>query len=184
VIERVFDTKKHSNVKRKPEYRRIKKNFKSLEQTKREKARRERGLELCLAGWSGDQIAGALGVSRRTVQRDLEKMRETIKRRLAHAVRVGSDEERVRLNRELDGLGPVEQARRIGLQLSGTKKSGRRRECHKLLVKIDVDSFGEGKEALSFRPGFPALVPPYVINFVLVLKGDSRGVGQLVVSGL
>jgi hypothetical protein len=113
----------------------------------------------------------------------LEKMRETIKRRLAHAVRVGSDEERVRLNRELEGLGPVEQARRIGQQLS-TKKSGRRRECHKLLVKIDVDSFGEGKEALSFKPGFPALVPPYVINFVLVLKGDSRGVGQLVVSGL
>ena len=176
---RVFDTNKHSNIKRRAEYRRINEYIKSPSQTKREKIRRMRVLDLWLKDWGTGRIASELGVSTRTVERDLGKLGETIKRRFERCARAASEEERLQLMRQLEGLSPVEQAKRINHLLANTKRSGVRRECHKLLVKIDVDAFNMGKNALSYKPKFAALVAPYVINFQLVLDGDCRGIGQL-----
>lgn len=174
-----FDTKKHTNIKRKAKYRRINKYTKSIAQTKRERARRMKVLELWLKNWGIGRIASDLGVSKRTVHRDLERLGETIKRRFERPARAGSEETRVQMMKRLEGLSPVEQAKRINEQLANTKKFGLRRECHKLLVKIDADAFIKGENALSYKPKFPALTPPYVINFQLVINGDCRGIGQL-----
>jgi AraC-like DNA-binding protein len=177
VVGRVFDLKRHSNIKRGAEYRRIDKYVKSLEQTKRERVRRLRVLELWFLGWGVGKIALEVGVSKRTVHRDLERLGETIRRRFGRGVRVGVEEQRLALVRGLEGLSPVVQAKRLNV-LSHLRR-GVRRECHKLLVKIDADALGVGGNALSFKPGFAFLVAPYVINFQLVVGGDCFGVGQL-----
>ena len=75
----VFDTEKHSNVKRKAEYRRIKKNYKTLEKYKQEKLRRDQILELQDQGLHLKKIAERLEVSESTIKRDLSKMRRYIK---------------------------------------------------------------------------------------------------------
>jgi predicted DNA-binding protein (UPF0251 family) len=64
------------------EYRHIDKYVKSLEQTKRERAMWLRVLELWFLGWGFGRIALEMGVSKRTVWRDLDKLGETIKRHL------------------------------------------------------------------------------------------------------
>ncbi len=113
VSGRVFDTNKHSNIKRRAEYRRINKYIKSPAQTKREKTRRIRVLDLWLKDWGIGRIASELGVTTRTVERDLVKLGETIKRRFERCARAASEEERLQLMRQLEGLSPVEQAKRI-----------------------------------------------------------------------
>ncbi len=138
-----------------------------------------RVLDLWLKDWGIGRIASDLGVSTRTVERDLEKLGETIKRRFERWARAASEEERVQMMKQLEGLSPVEQAKRINQQLANTRKFGVRRECHKLLVRVDADAFNMGKNALSYKPKFPALIAPYVINFQLVVDGDCRGIGQL-----
>lgn len=173
----VFDTNKHSNIKRRAEYRRINKYIKSPAQTKREKTRRIRVLDLWLKNWGIGRIASELGVTTRTVERDLEKLGETIKRRFERCARAASEEERLQLMRQLEELSPVEQAKRLS-EFSRSRK-GVRRECHKLLVKIDADALRLGGDVLSFKPGFAALIAPYVINFQLVVEGDCFGVGQI-----
>ena len=67
----VFDTEKHSNVKRRAEYRRIKKNYKTLEKFKQEKLRRGQILELQDQGLHLKEIAERLGVSESTIKRGL-----------------------------------------------------------------------------------------------------------------
>jgi DNA-binding NarL/FixJ family response regulator len=78
--EGVFDTKKHTNIKRRAEYRLIGKYHKSLLRFKEEKARRRRILELQDISLTIKQIALQLGVSERTVKRDLAKMKSYIHR--------------------------------------------------------------------------------------------------------
>ena len=92
---------------------------------------------------------------------------------------LSAEEEQLRLIKQIEGLSPVEQAKRISQQLANTRKFGVRRECHKLLVRVDADAFNRGRNALSYKPKFPALIAPYVINFQLVVDGDCRGIGQL-----
>jgi len=73
----VFDCKKHNNIKRHASYRRIGGGhyYKSIAKFKSEKRRRRQILELQKQGHSLTQIARLLGVSRRTIHRDLQKLR-------------------------------------------------------------------------------------------------------------
>ena len=77
----VFDKGKHSNVKRKAEYRRIGKYYKSVDKFKEERLRRKRVLELQDKGLTIKQIALLLGVGERTVKRDLAKAMPSLVRR-------------------------------------------------------------------------------------------------------
>lgn len=87
MIGRVFDTKKHSNVKKKAEYRRIHKNTKSLEKYKAEKERRKKILELQNQNLTIKQIAAQLEISERTVNRDLAKTMIYVKKQLTQMSR-------------------------------------------------------------------------------------------------
>ena len=77
----VFDTQKHTNVKRRAEYRRISRYYKGVVKHKAEKQRRRRVLELHGQGLANAQIAKELGVSESTVKRDLHKWRHYVKGR-------------------------------------------------------------------------------------------------------
>lgn len=177
---RVFDTKRHSNIKAKAAYRRIDKYTKSLPRSKEERARREMVLKLWLSGYAVSRIAQEVGVSVRTVNRDLEKLKPTIKRRYERYMRGVAEEQRLKATKQLEGLSPVEQAQWISRYLAEKENLKiRRRPCHKLLVKIDADAATRGEDALSYKPRFPLVVQPYVINFKLVLNGESQFIGQL-----
>jgi transcriptional antiterminator len=71
----VFDTRKHTNVKRKAAYRRISKYYKGLDKFKAEKQRRKQILQLQDEGLNIRDIAWRLQVSERTVKRDLAKVK-------------------------------------------------------------------------------------------------------------
>jgi hypothetical protein len=177
----VFDTKKHS-IKAKAEYRRIDKYFKSLQKTRLEEKRRKKVLECWLAGYSTRRIAYEVGVSNRTVNRDLAKLSSTIKRRYARLLGSVAENERIQITKYLEGLNPVEQIKWIGKYLDAQAFKSRRRSCRKLLIVINADAVDNGVGVLGFKPKSPALVAPYVINFRLVLRGESRFVGQLQVA--
>ena len=116
-----FDTKKHSNVKRKAEYRRINKYFKGLEKWKQEKLRRKQILDLQDRGLTIRQIAKQLHVSERTVKRDLAKIRPYIRRSRKH---FAPYESRNAL-KQLDELSTKQQLKRIRDFKNRWGKSGR-----------------------------------------------------------
>jgi len=173
VCGKVHDTKRHSNRKTKADYRRMKKYIKSLERSKFEAARRQNVLDLWLGDHKIKEIALELGVSVRTVNRIMEKLQSTIKRRNQRLRREFADGERVEILKILNGLSSVEQADWIKRFFERQKHLKRRRRCHKLLVTIDADLVSNGRSGLILKPKYPALVSPYVINFRLVMQGKK-----------
>ena len=180
----VFEAKKRGNVKRRAEYRRVRVYYKSLGQRKREELRRQRVLELSSQGLSLAQIALQVGVSPRTVQRDLGRSRASVECAFKREVRSLAEEDRARVLDQLEGLNPQQQFTKIRNLLSEKQHSATRRlVCHKLRVTFDVDAALAGRPALSFRPMPPvALVAPGVINFRQIVNGESRYIGQLTVN--
>lgn len=180
MVDGVFDTKKHTNVKRKAQYRRIDKYIKSLAKMKAEQARRMRVLELWIEGYKIWQIALELGVSKRTVNRDLKTQKCMIERRFKRSIGSLAELERQRILKQLDGLSLIEQAGWIRKYIEGRKAVGRcRRRCRKLLVIVDADAAVKGQNALKLKPKLPALVAPYVINFQLIVEGKREFIGQV-----
>jgi FixJ family two-component response regulator len=94
----VFDTKKHTNIKRHAKYRCIGKYTKSLPQYKKEKQRRKQALELQDQGVPNKEIAEKLAISTRTVQRILEKPKPYIQRQKKYLARCESGKVLEQLN--------------------------------------------------------------------------------------
>ena len=177
----IFDTRRHTNVKAKAAYRRIGKNFKGLDQLKKERLRRLKVLELQRKGLKNKQIAAELKVSESTVKRDLAKLRPTIERAFRRALNSSAEAERQQLIKKLSGLPPDKQAKLIAEFLAGRQNLvGRKRVCCKLTVTFDVDAALKGQEAIKFKPPLPlSLASSGVINFRILHEGKSRYVNQL-----
>ncbi len=176
----IFDTRRHSNVKAKAEYRRIGKNFKSLEQLKKERLRRLKALELQRKGLTVKQIAAELKVSERTVNRDLAKLRSTLERAFKRTLNSLAEDDQQKLIKELSDLPPDKQAKRIAEFLASRQNLvGHKRVC-KLTVTFDVDAALKDQEAVKFKPALPvSLASSGVINFRILHDGKSRYVTQL-----
>lgn len=151
----VFDTKKHTNIKRKAEYRRIGKYYKSPERFKAEKDRRKRILELQDQGLTVGQIAGQLNVSERTVERDLAAMRLSINRHRTRLIRQASEEELgyfngLSLKGQLDYLCRLRDVKKRVLKI---------RSCKSLVITLSVDkAFGGRYVPVKFKPDLPVEV--------------------------
>ncbi len=90
------------------------------------------------------------------------------------------EEEVERVTGTLNGLNVEQQVKWIMEHSAGTDKPlGRRRKCRKLLVIVDADAAAKGHGALQLRPRCALLVPPCVVNFVLVLGGKRQAIGQI-----
>jgi hypothetical protein len=177
--ERVFDTKRHCNVKSKPSYRLIRTNYKSPGRVKKERLRRNRVLKLWIGDVKVKDIAVELGVSERTVKRDLARIRASVERRLARRFRLLGEEERLWFLGSLEGLSPVEQIRRSCEKLAEIRKSAKVKRSSKILVTFDTDALRAGRPCLKFRPSMPvSFVPPGVLNFRVILDGKNWYVGQ------
>lgn len=180
LMGKVFDTRKHSNIKKKAEYRRIGKYIKSRAKDKEERIRRQVVLDRWMNNVSVGEIAKELGQSKSTVRRDLAKLKPTIERRQRRLFREFADKERVEVSRQMQGLTSVEQARWIVNFLSKRESlQSKRQSTHRLAVVVDADAAKRGQNALKLKPQFPALIEPYTIYFFLALEGKRFSIGQI-----
>ncbi len=149
---RVFDTEKHTNIKRRAEYRRIKKYYKGLAKAKAEKARRQRILDLQDKGLTIKQIAGQLNVSERTVKRDIEKMMPYLKKLQTQFIRKANEEF---LQQLTAGLSLKKQFEAISKYLGNYRRICKPKDCRALQITIDLDSVLRGRYGVVFKPDLP-----------------------------
>ena len=174
----VFDTKKHTNVKRKARYRRIGKYYKSLDRFKAEKNRRKQALELQNQGLSIKQIARQLHVSERTVKRDFAKIMVFVKSK------------RTQLRRS-EGLAALEKVQAMSLMeqvqyVKDFEEQQRRfcriRRCSSLHISIDLDRVFGGKYALSYKPKLPVEMQENgKITLELLVHGKKQNIARIYV---
>jgi len=173
LIGRVFDTKKHSNIKKKAEYRRIHKNTKSLGKYKAEKARRKKILDLQNQGLTIKQIASQLKISERTVNRDLVKAMIYVKKKRTQMLRKENQEFVTRL----DQMSLSEQLKIIQKYFAFHKKLCKMRECKTLQISINLDSIFAGKCGVKFCPELPINI---LENGKITLELETGGLKQAI----
>jgi hypothetical protein len=150
--QHVFDTKKHSNIKRRAEYRRIGKYYKSLEKFKGEKKRLNQILALQDQRQTIKQIANQLNISQRTVKRDLAKIAPYIKNRQTHLL-LKEDQQTLMKFQSLSSF--KEQLAFIHEIREQQKRIWRVRKCDSLWITVDVDAVLAGRDAVHFKPNLP-----------------------------
>ena len=152
----VFDTEKHSNVKRRAEYRRIKKNYKTLKKYKKEKLRRGQILELQDQSLPIKEIALRLGVSESTIKRDLSKMRRYIKGQFNLVTR------------------------EVSMQTLSEFQSLSSASGYATAIPVDFDAALEGRYALRFKPRLPVdMVEDGKITVVVQVCGRRQVLGRM-----
>jgi hypothetical protein len=149
--QHVFDTKKHSNIKRRAEYRRIGKYYKSLEKFKGEKKRLNQILALQDQRQTIKQIANQLNISQRTVKRDLAKIAPYIKNRQTQLLH----QENQQTLMKFQSLSFKEQLAFIHELREQKKRIWRVRKCVSLWITVDVDAVLAGRDGVRFKPNLP-----------------------------
>jgi len=181
----VFDTKKRGSVKSKAEYRRVRKYYKSADRWRVERERRQRVLEMFEEGVSYAVIAERLGVSERTVRRDMAKIRPYYERKVRSCLRKLEEKKRAKVEAELAGKSLSEQYKLLTRMLIASRKLVKQREYRrsKLTVTIDLDAAFAGYSAIKVEPKPPFSIKyPFNISFELTGKGTRILVGGLTIS--
>jgi DNA-binding transcriptional MerR regulator len=174
----VFDTRRHSNVKRKAAYRRIGKNFKGLEKFKAEKRRRKQILQLQDEGLRIKEIAARLQVSERTVKRDLAKVKPYVKGQWTRFVHQEDEKTlewftNLSLKKQIEYITELQETRSIICKT---------RQCSDLQVTIDVDAALEGRYAVSYKPHLPVdMLENGKITLNLVAHGRKQAIARIYV---
>jgi hypothetical protein len=173
----VFDTKKHSNVQRDAEYRRVGRNYKSPKKYKEEKQRRQRVLELHGKGLTIMQIALQVGKSERTIQRDLAKVKPYVKRLKKHFAPLESKQEMDKVN--VSNLG--EQFESVGKLIERWRNTPRKiHGCKNFDITLDVDAALQGRYCLKFKPLLPVgILPRTKITLNITINGETKPMGRL-----
>jgi DNA-binding CsgD family transcriptional regulator len=148
----VFDTKKHSNIKHKAEYRRINKYYKGLAKTKAEKARRQQILDLQDKGFTIREIAGQLNVSERTVKRDLQRMKAYLTKLQTQLIEKDNQQF---LQQITEGLTPKKQREAICRILRNYRKITKPCRCKSLQITINLNSIFKGNSGVKYQPNLP-----------------------------
>jgi transposase len=175
---RVFDTLKHSNIKKKAEYRRIHKNTKSLKKYKAEKARRKKIVELQNQGLTIKQIAAQLKVSERTVNRDLARNMSYFKKKMTQMARKEDQEFMTRLNQ----MTLKEQLKIIENYGKFRQRLRKMSERKTLQITINLDSIFAGKYGVKFSPDLPInILENGKITLHLETGGKSQAIARIYV---
>jgi DNA-binding CsgD family transcriptional regulator len=174
----VFDTVRHTNVQKKPAYRRIHRYYKSVGKYKSEKQRRKVIVKLGELGFSEKQIAARLGVSVSTVKRDRRKVSCHCKGKF----NAKAFESRIAFQAEFLSW-PVKK------QLSYLQGARMVREkalrCKALIITVDFDAALSGRYALKFKPHLPVqMVNHSRITFEVAACGRTQVLGRMYVGAL
>jgi transposase len=142
-------------VGNKPDYRRIKRYYKTSGQYWKERNRRKQ--ILCLLekeNLNQHQIAERLGVSERTVKRDVAKIRPYQERRFRHQLRLFQKESDEKFEAELADKTPLEQLKILSRKMAQRNKVLKMCEYyhHQIYVSIDLDKVVYGFPEIRIWP--------------------------------
>lgn len=160
--------------RRKATYRKIKKYYKSIRQYKKERLRRK----LCwlLSGkYTQTEIAEMLGCSRRTVIRDMNRIKPYYYR-MTRSYLSKIEQQKIReLELKLEGKNPVQQLKILTDALIEQQNLMRQREYNRHVIKFyfDLDYVDpDGCPQLRMWPNHPAnLTLPYILQFHFIKDG-------------
>lgn len=169
---------------KKAAYRRIKKYYKSIKQYKKERLRRK----LCwlLSGkYKESEIAEMLGISRRTVIRDMNKIKPYYFR-LSRAYFRELQEHRIReLNAQLEGATLKQQYDILTKAIIERRKIMQEREYNRHVLKffIDLDYIKyDGFPRITVWPkGSCEIARPHILKFYCVKDGQKHEMSPEVV---
>jgi len=135
-----FDAKQRVTKRKGPQYRRINTYFKSTKQYWKERDRRKQAWELS-GKHTYKQIAEKLGVSEKTVQRDIKKIRPYFYRLSRKYFRELEAERDRQLQAELEGKNVFQQFKILSRRLAEYQKLMQFRQYlrHSMFVTFDLD---------------------------------------------
>jgi DNA-binding CsgD family transcriptional regulator len=172
----VLDNSRRLKKQKGPEYRKINRYFKSKSQYWNERNRRKKCWELSGQGFTYKQIAEKLGVSEKTVQRDIKKIQPYYSR-LSRNYFSRLEQERVdEFNAKLDGKTLHQQFNILSKAMDEQLKFWKIREYrrHYQIISVDMTQQEYGIPKISFIPrGKQTLAYPYKIR--IHVKTNFKG---------
>lgn len=173
----VFDTKRHNNAKIKAEYRRIRKYYKSPKRYQKERKRRRRVLDYYEQGFSYKTIAQKLGVSERTVKRDMVKIKPYYERKIKNLMRKLQQERIANFQAMLEGKTLVQRFNILTKEIARSyrlkKERGYRRSRMVLVINLDDCTNGVPSMFAEPNPPFP-FKTPFKLMVSFIKDGKSQ----------
>lgn len=178
-----FDKKRALKLHRNaPEYRKIERYVKSIEQYKLERLRRKRVRQLSSEGKTYPQIAKELGISERTVARDMKKQRTFQIGQFHNALRKIEQDQINKFNKETAHLNPVKKFQVLTELLIKQQSLFQMRDYnrHQIKIIIDMNDLTDGCPSIHFSPQPPwSLTRPIHFDFYVEHDGQTKSVGGL-----
>jgi transposase len=179
-----FDTRRRRKAESRPEYRRVRKYFKSSGKYWGERSRRKRVLELSESLTCGE-IAERLGVSERTVKRDLARIRPYYERQVRSDLWRLQQERNAESEARLEGKSPLEQLRILREIARERRRRAQSRDYlrHHMVVAVDLDSVVNGFPAVKFWPARSTVgwALPLTVSFEFLKDKETKPVGSLTI---
>lgn len=168
-------------IKRKkgPQYRQMGAYTKSIKQYKKERSRRKRVRQLAAAGFTYPQIAVKLGVSEKTVYRDVKKLRPYILGQMCKQWRLWDEQRQHEFSEKMDGLTLWQRYKLLSQEMAKQRKllQGRSYRGHYTILMLDLtdtDKYGIPKfTQLPHQTKSQPLAYPYKVR--VVVKGSYEG---------
>lgn len=135
------DKKTASHEREKPSYRRINRYFKSNKEYWKERNRRKQARQLHSEGYTYKQIAEKLGVSERTIQRDMNKTKSYRKSQMNKILREFLEEQQRQLLKQMKNMSLVERFRFLTEKIINHQNLMKIRDYrkHTLTLTINLD---------------------------------------------
>jgi len=170
-----------------PRYRIVNKYVKSTKQYWKERNRRKRAWQLSGEGLTYEQIAEKLGVSEKTVQRDIKKIKPYYHRLSRKYLRELERERQSKLSEELKGRTLHQQLDILTTRWTEHQKllKLRRYLRHRIIFTIDLDDMTDGCPAIKPRPSISqgvSLYKPIYLKFQIQKDGKKTSIGEFKLS--
>jgi DNA-binding CsgD family transcriptional regulator len=173
-----FTTKPHEKPRKKAEYRKIKTYYKSHKRYQKERKRRKKALELSEQGLTYKAIAKQLGISERTVKRDIAKIKPYYERKLKNLYRRLQPEKRAYFESKTKEKTLRQKKAILEYEVAKQKRQreGQDYRCSKLVLVIDLDKCKNGIPSIFFDPKPPFSVQmPFSLIVGFIKDGKPEG---------
>lgn len=174
---------KHRN---RPDYRKISSYYKGSEQYWKERERRKKVSELVNQGLSLRQVAKQLGISRRTIYRDLQKVERYLKGQVNSKLLQQDLERKRQLEQTFEGMSTPERFKLLTkLMVKGMQASKQRHHAsHDVNILINLDDLKEGLPSIKDEPlqTDAQLMLPLNLIFIAIKNGERHVLKCLTIS--
>jgi predicted transcriptional regulator len=171
--------KLHRNA---PQYRKIERYVKSIKQYKLERLRRKKVRALSYKGMTYPQIAKELGISERTVARDMKKQRTFQIGQFHKGLRKIEQDQIDKFNKETAHLSPIKKFQVLTDLLIKQQSIFKMRDYnrHQIKIIIDMNDLTDGCPSIHFWPQPPwSLTKPIHFDFYVEHDGQTKSIGGL-----